>query len=179
MLIGFIVFATALLIRASRRRRSNRIGHLRLDAVIETVDFLLAMLRAGYSPPQTLMKLADITPHIVRKDFVDLRDAIASGRPIHEALTDVRTRLGPDFSSLIDLMASAIRLGIPTESLVVHIHNEARFARRQQGDILARQLSVRLTLPLVLCTLPSFVFLIIVPIVMGAIAQLRLNGTTP
>lgn len=179
MLIVFIVFATALLIRASRRRRSNRMGRLRLDAAIETVDFLLAMLRAGYSLPQSLMKLPDIAPDIVRKDFIDLRDAIASGRPVHEALTGVRARLGPDFSSLIDLMASAIRLGIPTESLVVHIHDEARLARRQQGDVLARQLSVRLTLPLVLCTLPSFVFLIIVPILMGTFTQLRLNGTTP
>ncbi|MFM8855957.1 MAG: type II secretion system F family protein [Actinomycetota bacterium] len=179
MLIGFIVIATAFLIRSSRRRRSIRAAHLRLDAAIETVDFLLAMLRAGYSLPQSLMKLGDVTSRIVRADFVHLRDAIAAGRSLHEALTDVRTRLGPEFSSLIDLLASAVRLGIPTESLVVHIHHEARFARRRQGEILARQLSVRLTLPLVLCTLPSFVFLIIVPIVMGTIAQLRLNGTTP
>lgn len=178
MLIGIMVFASVFLVRASRKRRSNRIRHLRLDAAIETIDFLLAMLRAGYSLPQSLMKLAEITPENVRTEFIELRDAIASGRPIHEALTEVRSRLGPEFSPLIDLMASAIRLGIPTESLVVHIHHEARFARRQQGEILARQLSVKLTLPLVLCTLPSFVFLIIVPIAMGTITQLRLTGAT-
>jgi pilus assembly protein TadC len=179
MLIAFIVLATVLVVRALRRRAAVRTGHLRLDAAIETVDLLLAMLRAGYSLPQSLMKLADIAPDFVRKDFIDARDAITSGRPIHESLIDLRSRLGAEFASLIDLMSSAIRLGIPTEALVVRIHDEARFARRQQGDILARQLSVRLTLPLVLCTLPSFVFLIIVPIVMGAIAQLRPNGATP
>lgn len=179
MLIMVIVFATMFLVRASRRRRANQVRHLHLDALIETVDFLLAMLRAGYSLPQSLMKLADVTPVVVRPLFIDLREAIASGRSIPDALADIRIRLGPQFSSLIDLVASAIRLGIPTESLIVHIHHEARFVRRQQGEILARQLSVRLMVPLVLCTLPSFVFLIIVPIVMGTIAHLRLNGATP
>jgi len=179
MLIGFIVFAAAFFIHTSRRRRSRRIGQLHLDASIETIDFLLAMLRAGYSLPQSLIKLADVTPEIVRADFIDLRAAITSGRPIPEALADIRSRLGPVFASLIDLVSSVVRLGIPTETLVVHVHHEARSARRQQGEILARQLSVKLTLPLVLCTLPSFVFLIIVPIVMGTVTQLRLNGATP
>jgi tight adherence protein C len=179
MLIVAIVIATPFLIRASRRRQSNRISRLQLDASIETVDFLLATLRAGYSLPQSLLKLADVAPEIVKPAFIDLRNAIDSGQSIHSALSEMRPRLGPEFTSLIDLVTSAVKLGIPTESLIVHIHHEVRAARRQQGERLAKQLSVRLTLPLVLCTLPSFVFLIIVPIVMGTIAQLRLNGTTP
>ena len=133
MLIGFIVFATALLIRASRRRRSNRIGHLRLDAVIETVDFLLAMLRAGYSPPQSLMKLADITPHIVRKDFVDLRDAIASGRPIHEALTDVRTRLGKDADAIDEAITKHdVLAGVDEELQKLEQRRRWRVVRHRQ-----------------------------------------------
>lgn len=162
-----------------RRHRADRIRRRHLDALIETVDFLLATLRAGYSLQQSLLTLADVAPKSVRPAFDDLRTHIESGASFDTALSNARVRLGEDFAPLIDLTRSAIRLGIPFETLVVQIQSEVRFIHRQRGEAIARQLAVRLTLPLVLCTLPSFVFLIIVPIVMGTIMQLRVNGTTP
>ena len=41
----------------------------------------------------------------------------------------------------------------------------------------ARRLPVRLSFPLVVCTLPSFVLLAIAPAVLGALSTLQ--GTTP
>jgi tight adherence protein C len=52
---------------------------------------------------------------------------------------------------------------------------EAREARRRLEQAEARRLPVRLSFPLVLCTLPSFVLLAIVPAVIAALSSL---GTT-
>ena len=49
--------------------------------------------------------------------------------------------------------------------------------RRRLGQAEARRLPVRLSFPLVVCTLPSFVLLAIAPAVLGAISTLR--GTRP
>ena len=50
---------------------------------------------------------------------------------------------------------------------------DARAARRRLGEAEARRLPVRLTFPLVSCTLPSFVLLAIAPAVLGALSTLR------
>ena len=48
-----------------------------------------------------------------------------------------------------------------------------RAARRRLGEAAARRLPVRLTFPLVTCTLPAFVLLAIAPAVLGALSTLR------
>jgi len=49
----------------------------------------------------------------------------------------------------------------------------ARQQRRRDSDAAARELPVRLAVPLVLCTLPSFVLLAIVPLLLGALSSLH------
>lgn len=177
MLIILTVVALAIAVRSLRRYRNRR--HPNFDALVETVDLLLAAVRAGYSPAQSVLMLADVTPCSVSSVFGALRAKVEAGTPIVDALLHARSELGSEFAPVIDLVVSSIRLGIPTETLMIHLRSESRFVHRHLGEDLARRLSVRLTIPLVLCILPSFVVLIIVPIVMGTIAHLRLNGTTP
>jgi pilus assembly protein TadC len=61
------------------------------------------------------------------------------------------------------------------ESLIFQLGNDARLSRRRAAEISARQLPIRLSLPLVICTLPSFIVLIIVPTIAGTVSQLRLS----
>ncbi len=150
-----------------------------IAALVETLDLLLASLRAGYSVAQSLLMLADIAPHAVRAEFEVLRERVNGGAPITVGLAECRSRLGSAFRPLFELSMSAIRLGIPTETLIVQIQSEARHVQRERNESAAKQLSVRLTLPLVVCTLPSFLFLIIVPMIAGTLSQLRTNGSTP
>lgn len=147
--------------------------------MIETFDVFLATLRAGYSLHQSLMMLADISPDSQRIHFAAFRTDVDSGVRIDVALNRLRDNLGPESRAFVGLVSSALRLGIPTESLIEHIRSEARFAHRHHSEMLARQLPVRAALPLVLCTLPSFIVSIIVPIVAGTLAELHLNGAAP
>lgn len=179
MLIAIVVVLFGFSWRALRRRRTSRDAQRFVDALLETLDLVLATLRAGYSLPQSLSMLSDIGPDIVRPGFAAVRAEVEKGIPLTTALATVRENLGAPFGPLIGLWISALRLGIPLDSLMSQMHIEARLLNRQRGEMAARRLSVRLTLPLVLCTLPSFVVLIIVPIVAGTIQQLRLNGGSP
>lgn len=177
MLIPTLLILCAVSVRAVRRRRSNTRSQGSFDSLVETIDLLLASLRAGYSLPQSVLLLADVAPISVRLEFRALRNRVAEGHPISSAIRESCSLLDPSFRHLFELVISSIRLGIPTESLIMQIQSETRHIRRQQGEARARQLSVRLTLPVVLCTLPSFLFLIIVPMVAGTITHLRLNGS--
>ncbi len=179
VLIAVIIIAIAAIVRSIRRRHVHQLEQESLNALIETTDLILATSRAGFSLPQAVMMLADIAPDIVRSEFIAVRKAVDAGVALTAALTRARREMGSPFESLIALVISALRLGIPTETFVVQLHLHARHAHRQHGEALARALPVRLTMPLVTCTLPSFIILIIVPVVAGTFEQLRLHGGTP
>ena len=55
--------------------------------------------------------------------------------------------------------------------------DDIRTERRRHAERHARTLPVRLAFPLVLCTLPSFVLVAIVPALLGAVSTLR--GSAP
>ena len=70
----------------------------------------------------------------------------------------------------------ADRDGLPLAPVLDRLAAEARAARRRAGEAAARRLPVRLTFPLVICTLPSFVLLAIAPAVLGALSTLRADA---
>ncbi len=74
-------------------------------------------------------------------------------------------------------MSAAVRDGLPLAPVLDRLTDEAVDARRRHGEAAARRLPVRLSFPLVVCTLPSFVLLAIAPAVLRAISSLQ--GSTP
>ena len=60
---------------------------------------------------------------------------------------------------------------MPIAPVLERLAEEARSERRRAADAAARQLPVRLAAPLVVCTLPAFVLLAIVPLLIGAFSS--------
>jgi tight adherence protein C len=75
---------------------------------------------------------------------------------------------------LTDSLIAADRYGLPLAPVLDRLADEARQHRRRIADANARQLPVRLSLPLVLCTFPSFVLLAVVPLLLAAFSSLNL-----
>ena len=73
-------------------------------------------------------------------------------------------------------IAAADRDGTALVPVLDRLAADARAARRRLAEADARRLPVRLTFPLVTCTLPAFVLLAIAPAVLGAVSTLRANG---
>jgi pilus assembly protein TadC len=57
--------------------------------------------------------------------------------------------------------------------LLERLAADARQMRRRRFDERARRLPVRLAVPLVLCTLPSFALLTVVPLLLAALTSLH------
>ncbi|MBI4883363.1 MAG: type II secretion system F family protein, partial [Actinobacteria bacterium] len=98
---------------------------------------------------------------------------VQSGTRFADALAALPLHLGAAAAPLADSLIAADRYGLPLAPVLDRLAAEARQHRRRQADARARQLPVRLSLPLVLCTLPSFILLAVAPLLLAALSSLN------
>ncbi len=137
------------------------------------LDLLVLSIRAGYLPAQAIGEIAPYLPTTIRPSFAAVRQAMNAGDRFADALHQLRAGLGPIAQPLIDSLSAADRYGLPLAPVLERLSFEARQQRRRDTEASARELPVRLAVPLVLCTLPSFVLLAIVPLLLGALSSLH------
>ncbi len=152
-----------------RVRSTRRLTHDFPDAL----DLLVLSIRAGYLPAQAVVEIVPFLPPALRPSFAAVGDAMRRGDRFADALGELRTRLGTIAQPLVDSLSAADRYGLPLAPVLERLSLEARQQRRRDTDATARELPVRLAMPLVLCTLPSFVLLAIVPLLLGALSSLH------
>jgi tight adherence protein C len=174
-----IVTGGAIGIGVVRRRRRSRTGRTRAIEVAmpDSIELLVLCVHAGRSPTQAVVELARRAPPPVRHGFAAVERQLHRGRGLADALIELPRELGPAARELASSIAMADRDGLPLTPVLDRLAAEARSERRRLGQAEAQRLPVRLSLPLVVCTLPSFVLLAIAPAVLGAISTLR--GTVP
>lgn len=156
--------------RPPRRRAAARRAE---RALPDAIDLFVLAVRAGHLPATAVDV---VLPHLdasLRPAFAELSSAVRAGIRFADALTSLPVRLGPQAAPLADSLIAADRYGLPLAPVLDRLADEARQHRRRLADTSARQLPVRLSLPLVLCTLPSFVLLAVVPLLLAAFASLN------
>jgi len=151
-------------------RRSQRAAERAYPDAIETI---VLAVRAGYLPAAAIDMAVPYLSPAIRTAFVDVTTRIEAGERFADALAALPATLGPMAAPLADSFAAADRYGQPIAPVLERLATEARQHRRHQADTLARQLPVRMSLPLVLCTLPSFVLLAVVPLLLAALSSLH------
>jgi tight adherence protein C len=120
--------------------------------------------------------VAAVVPHVpepVRSAFAEVARRVVDGARFADAIEWLPHDLGPAALPLADSLAAADRDGLPLAPVLDRLAADARHQRRRRTEAAARQLPVRLSLPLVLCTLPSFVLLAVVPLLLAALASLH------
>jgi tight adherence protein C len=152
-----------------RRRRQQAID----AALPDTVELLVLCIRAGCSPTQAVRELVARAPPPLRPAFSAVDLSLHRGRSLADALGALGDHAGPAGRDVARAIAAADRDGLPLAPVLDRLVVDARTARRRLGEAGARRLPVRLTFPLVTCTLPSFVLLAIAPAVLGALSTLR------
>lgn len=172
-LLAVGALATALMLhrlqplRVARRRRS------RIERDLPTaMDLLVLSVRAGLTPHQAFDELATTVTGPVGAAFGEVMRRTQRGQPFADALGALPERLGSEASGLADVIAASDRHGLPLGPTLDQLTLEARAARQRLDQADARRLPVRLSFPLVICTLPSFVLLAIVPAVIAALSSL-------
>ena len=166
--------ATVLLWRRARPLIARRRAQQRVDAAIpDVIELLVLTVRAGMTVHQAVRLLAERAPVVVRPGFAAEVHLLDRGTPLADALRALPDTLGRSATAVVDTLGPADRYGLPLAPALEQLARDARQARRRLDEADARRLPVRMSFPLVTCTLPAFVLLAIAPVVLTAVASLR------
>ncbi len=188
--VSVFAIATTMLVRRLAPIRKARRRRAAIERTLpDAMDLLVLSVRAGLTPYQAVCDLAmsrsgsDPNRDDQAGDVRAIGDAFGEvvrrterGQPFADALSALPERLGMLASGLADVIATSDRHGLPLGPVLDQLAGEIRATRRRLEQADARKLPIRLSFPLVVCTLPSFVLLAITPAVIAALSSL--GGTT-
>ena len=145
------------------------------DAELLT-DHLCVSLRAGFTIAQACERWRDTS-----LIGANVASSLASGLTLEDSLHPLSASSGYSERALVDVVLQAERDGLPVLSTINRLSTETRIARRRVTDIRIRQLPTRLSVPLVLCVLPSFLLMSIAPLVLANLSHLSISlpSSTP
>ena len=160
-------------VRSARRHRSRQQRSID-TAVPDLVDLFRVAAAAGHPVASCLRLVAPRSPAAVQAALVDAQAAVDRGRPLARVLADLGPRLGTLGPALTGALAGSAATGAPLVPALDRVSFLARDRRRRDAETRARRLPVTMLFPLVACVLPAFVLLAVVPLVVAALASLRL-----
>ena len=176
-----VVAAALLLVLALRAIRLRRAAQKRArvaEQFPDVIDLLVVLVRAGLTPLQAVQVLGGRAPAAWRPAFAAVERARADGLRFADALDELVQNAGPVAQGIVDALRASDRYGQPLAVSLDRLATDGRAARRRLADQHARKLPVRLSFPLVCCTLPSFLLLTIAPLLAGALDTLTNQGIT-
>ena len=160
-------------VRVARRRGAARRLAARSAAAPAVLDLLGAALRAGLNPHKALFRVAERAPDVLQEDLSTAATVLRLGGTPAEALRQAADRSGlEEFRAAAAALEAADRWGAPPAEALAARAEALRSRARLQAEAEAGRAAVRLAFPLVLCFLPAFVLLTVVPTVAGALHAL-------
>ena len=160
-------------VRIGRRRAVERRWAARSEAAPAVLDLLGAALRAGLNPHKAVFRVAERAPEILHEDLGLAAAVLRLGGTPAVALREAADRSGLDeLRAAAAAREAAERWGAPPAEALAARAEALRTRVRLQAEAAAGQAAVRLAFPLVLCFLPAFVLLTVVPTVAGSLHAL-------
>ena len=143
------------------------------DIIGQLTEHLCVSLRTGLSMTQSCERWRTLS-----STGNSVADLISAGAPLEEALLPLATADPISGKHLGHTIVEAERDGLPVLDTVMRLATDHRAQLRRQTDTRIQQLPTRLTIPLVLCVLPSFLLLSVAPLVFASLSQLSLPSVT-
>ncbi len=164
---------------ASARRRTwpRRDGARRrrwavVQALPEAADLLALSVAGGLTVPLAVAAAGRWAADPVGEAFRDAGRRIELGTPTAEVVAELPARLGEPVRPMVAALLASERYGVPLADTLDRVAREARLDRRRRAEERARRVPVLLLFPLVLCVLPAFGFLTVVPLLAGSLPDL-------
>ena len=183
----FAAGAAVLIVRSRRAARAQRLAEQQLEEAARVAQLVAIAIAAGCSPAGAVTRVARLWVHPgapgtrraigdgdgdgVGEGLLRVERSLASGAPFVDA-TAAWAIASPDVAALVSTLVDADRTGAAVAS---SLESAAAALHRQHGRALlrrARRLPVTTLGPLVVCVLPAFVLLSVVPMVAAALARL-------
>jgi Flp pilus assembly protein TadB len=157
----------------ARRRAAARRLAFRCQAAPAVLDLLGAALLAGLNPHRAILRVAERAPEALRDDLELAAAVLRLGGTPAAALRSAAERSGLDeLRAAAAAMEAAERWGAPPAEALAARAEALRSRARLRAEAEAGRAAVRLAFPLVLCFLPAFVLLTVVPTVAGSVRAL-------
>lgn len=154
---------------SARRRTSQRSDAVR-RSLPDLVDLLRLSTTGGLSLPLAHAAVAPRMPPPLGPALEAADAAAEAGAGRADVLLACLRPLGDRAAALAQVLADHLRYGVPLGPALDRLALELRLDRRRHAEQVARRVPVRLLAPLVLCTLPAFALLTVVPL-LGASLQ--------
>lgn len=154
------------------RARQSSIDAERRRCLPELVDLLRLGVGAGLSVHQVIAAVEPHAPAVFAPSLGEVGRRVALGQRLGDALVALDD-LGDPIRPLSSVLRAAAFDGVALGPALERVSDDARQRRRRSAEIAARRLPVQLLFPLVLCVLPAFGLLAIVPLLASSIGSLR------
>lgn len=148
----------------------SRAVHDEPDDIGQLTEHLCVSLRTGLSMTHACERWRTVSPM-----GSSVADLISAGALLEEALLPLAITHPISGKNLGHTIVEAERDGLPILDTVMRLATDHRIERRRQIDTRIRQLPTRLSIPLVLCVLPSFLLLSVAPFVLASLSQLSVS----
>ena len=157
-----------------RGRRASTDGDAAVTKTLpEVVDLLMVGVGAGVTPRETLQRCQAWLPEPFAAAVHRALARASAGATFAEALDRAMTPLGDRVRPLVAALNAGERDGSMLAGGLLRVSDEARRLRRVAAQERARRIPVAMLGPLLLCVLPSFALLTLVPLVLGSLSDLN------
>ncbi len=158
----------------------QRRDRLALEAAVakelpEVIDLIRLSLASGGAILLALRGVAARPIGPISAALGDVCLRIERGHRTADSLDQLVGATTAEVRSLVRALVGAEHYGTELMPTLERLAGEARDARRRRAQIAARRVPIRLLLPLVLCILPAFVLLTLVPTLAGTLDGLDLG----
>ena len=156
-----------------RRQEERRRAEAVVVALPDLIDLLAVAVGAGLTVPLALVAVGPRLTGPLGSAVTEVERRTSLGVRRTEALESLCHEVGEVARPLVAALQGAERYGTPLGPVLERLATEARLRRRRHAEAAARRTPVRLLFPLVLCTLPAFALLTVVPLLAGSLSSLR------
>ncbi len=148
-------------------RRAEQLRAARLQRELPVVVDLVGVgVAAGCTPFHAVEHAAGFGPSHASAALTGVIHACARGRSFDDAMRDLGVSTAT-LRPLTDALRTSTRLGTPAAPALARLSGEVRADVRRRAEARARTVPVRLVFPLVVCVLPAFALLTVVPAVLA------------
>lgn len=158
----------------ARRRRASRAADAAVRRELPLVaDLFVLAAGAGLTVPLAVASVARHSRGPLAAALMAAERRTQLGQHPADALEALVGEAGEAVRPLVSVLTSAERYGTPLVGPLERVAEDVRRQRRRHAEEAARRVPVKLLFPLVLCTLPAFALLTVVPLLISVLGGLR------
>ncbi len=161
-----------------RRRHDRELMSARTRGLPNAVLLLQVAIAAGLTPRAAISAVGDLPVEhgelgVVTQDFALVGQRLDLGADLASVILSLDQRqTSASFIRVLDVLRRAEVDGVALATHLEIVLHDLRRERARALDAAAQRLTVSLLFPLVVCILPAFVVLAVVPLLLGALSSL-------